>query len=311
MKKKIICIFGPTASGKSQLAIDLATKLNGVILNIDSKQLYFYLEKLTASPEESNILHYGYNFLSCSENVNANYFLSFLKNFIEQTTYDYYILVGGTGFYIKYFFDNYENIYFSNADHNINDFYINCIKNFEKLISINDSKIHFNDHFRKYNFIKKKLKIFDIFHALPHYNCNDSIIFNSTNEINMHIEQKTDIKKFFISIRPNKELLKSKIYKRTPLLIDEKTIQEALFIHENLNYSHTFSHLIGFKEIVDHPRIDDTLINSIIRKTIQYSKQQYKWMNNKYISDYIFETIYEKNDNLNILMDKIYLKLNS
>ena len=50
MEKKVIIIAGPTASGKSQLAIDLALKLNGVILNADSMQIYQGTPILSAVP---------------------------------------------------------------------------------------------------------------------------------------------------------------------------------------------------------------------------------------------------------------------
>ena len=50
LKSKIILISGPTASGKSKLAIDFAKKVNGEIINADSMQVYKELKILTASP---------------------------------------------------------------------------------------------------------------------------------------------------------------------------------------------------------------------------------------------------------------------
>ena len=64
MSKKIILLFGPTASGKSRLAIDIANKLDGEILNADSMQVYKEIKILSARPEKSEIKHHFYGFIS-------------------------------------------------------------------------------------------------------------------------------------------------------------------------------------------------------------------------------------------------------
>ena len=55
LKSKIILISGPTASGKSELAIKFAKKVNGEIINADSMQVYKELKILTARPIKENI----------------------------------------------------------------------------------------------------------------------------------------------------------------------------------------------------------------------------------------------------------------
>ena len=52
MIKTIYLIAGPTASGKSKFSIDLAKKINGVVINSDSMQVYKNLEILTARPNK-------------------------------------------------------------------------------------------------------------------------------------------------------------------------------------------------------------------------------------------------------------------
>ena len=54
LKSKIILISGPTASGKSELAIKFAKKINGEIINADSMQVYKELKILTARPIKEN-----------------------------------------------------------------------------------------------------------------------------------------------------------------------------------------------------------------------------------------------------------------
>ena len=67
LKSKIILISGPTASGKSELAIKFAKKINGEIINADSMQVYKELKILTARPTKENtnkINHHLYGFQS-------------------------------------------------------------------------------------------------------------------------------------------------------------------------------------------------------------------------------------------------------
>ena len=65
-KFKIIIIAGPTASGKSSLALDLAKKYNGIIINADSQQMYKELPILSSQPNKrdyNEVSHKLFNFL--------------------------------------------------------------------------------------------------------------------------------------------------------------------------------------------------------------------------------------------------------
>ena len=64
LKSKIILIYGPTASGKSEFAVKLAKKINGEIINADSIQVYKELKILSARPikkKYKKIEHHFYN----------------------------------------------------------------------------------------------------------------------------------------------------------------------------------------------------------------------------------------------------------
>ena len=65
LKSKIILIYGPTASGKSKFAVNLARKINGEIINADSMQIYKELKILSARPYQKDykkIRHHLYGF---------------------------------------------------------------------------------------------------------------------------------------------------------------------------------------------------------------------------------------------------------
>ena len=110
LKSKIILISGPTASGKSTFAINLAKKINGEIINADSMQVYKQFKILTARPtlkEQKNIKHHLYGFLSIKNSFSSGQWLKLASKKIKeiQKRNKTPILVGGTGLYFKILID--------------------------------------------------------------------------------------------------------------------------------------------------------------------------------------------------------------
>ena len=63
LKSKIILISGPTASGKSKFAVQLAKKINGEVINSDSMQIFKELKILTARPKGNDLKNIKHQFL--------------------------------------------------------------------------------------------------------------------------------------------------------------------------------------------------------------------------------------------------------
>ncbi len=102
----MIIIAGPTASGKSALAADLAKKVGGVVINADSMQSYAEVRILSARPsgqEMANVPHLGYGVLSVTERSSAGWWLRETLPMIEGAWADGRtpVLAGGTGLYIR------------------------------------------------------------------------------------------------------------------------------------------------------------------------------------------------------------------
>lgn len=102
----IFILSGPTASGKSALALEVAPKLNAVIINCDSKQVYKEIPIITAQPsieEKAQIEHMLYGTVSAAQNCSVADWLQMAKDAIcdvwarGKTP----LLVGGSGMYIK------------------------------------------------------------------------------------------------------------------------------------------------------------------------------------------------------------------
>lgn len=103
---KAVLIAGPTASGKSALALALAEKLNGVIVNADSMQVYRDLRVLTARPtveDEARAPHRLYGHLDAGINYSAGQWLRDVRAVLDELARENRtaILVGGTGLYFK------------------------------------------------------------------------------------------------------------------------------------------------------------------------------------------------------------------
>ncbi len=111
---KILCIVGPTGSGKTYLSQLIAEKISVEILSADSRQIYKYLDIGTAKPSThflKNIQHYFINELEPTESFNAGDFAIHSKKRIEEIFLRNKtpLIVGGTGLYIRSLLDGIFN----------------------------------------------------------------------------------------------------------------------------------------------------------------------------------------------------------
>jgi tRNA dimethylallyltransferase len=103
---KEIAIIGPTASGKSDAALQLALKHNAYILSIDSLSIYKEIDIASAKPSESDLAsvrHFGIDLLYPDEHFNVATFIGLYREAKAAALRDgkNLIIVGGTGFYLK------------------------------------------------------------------------------------------------------------------------------------------------------------------------------------------------------------------
>ena len=104
LNQTLYFIAGPTCIGKSSLAIRLAKKINGVIINADSMQVYSNLKVLTARPTNSEMKlakHHLYGFIDGPIRYNVGNWCSDVSNIFNNNIATTYIVVGGTGMYIE------------------------------------------------------------------------------------------------------------------------------------------------------------------------------------------------------------------
>ena len=110
MSFKQIAIIGPTASGKSDLAINIAKKIDAYILSIDSLSIYKEIDVVSAKPskrELNAVKHFGIDELYPDEYFSVDIFINLYKKVILASKKDKknLVIVGGTSFYLKSLLD--------------------------------------------------------------------------------------------------------------------------------------------------------------------------------------------------------------
>ena len=277
MPKKIILLAGPTASGKSKLAIHLAKKLNGEIINADSMQIYKEFSILSSRPNKLEVKqakHHLFGVVSAKNYFSAGDWLKETKKkinlcFKKKKTP---IIVGGTGLYFNTItkgISKIPDIDLKTRTQVRNQFKkLGYKKFYEKLLEIDPKakgKILPTDSQRTQRAYEVKLK--------TKKSLFDWIANTKSDFLNYNL------KKIFLDI-PRQELLQ-KISKRTEMMFKENCVSEVKkFNSLKLNKSLSANKLIGVQEInqylKDNISLDECkeLINI---KTRQYAKRQNTW----------------------------------
>ena len=293
-EKKAILLAGPTASGKSELALQLAKNLNGEIINADSMQVYNEIFILTSRPtsQDTNIVkHHLYGFNSVKQKFSTGHWLKMAINKMkEQWNQDRIpILVGGTGLYFKALTDGLVKIPEIPNDlrTEIRELHkkIGQKKFYSKLIKLDP-------------LVKKFLLASDSQRSMRAYEVKkltNKSLFVFMKKTKSNFDNKL-FKKLFINIP--KELLHKKIDKRVEKMFAGDVIAEVRnFLKIKVNKELPSNKIIGIKEIKDHIDGKITLIKTkelIKLKTRQYAKRQFTWARGHMRS---WEMIYSTNFN--------------
>ena len=277
LKSKIILIAGPTASGKSKFAIQLAKKINGEIINADSMQIYKEISILTSKPNEQDkkiIKHHLYGFNSVKKKFSTGHWLKMALKKIEEQWKNKKtpIIVGGTGLYFKALTDGLAKIpeIPNKKREKIRKLHnkIGQEKFFFKLIKL--------DPLAK-NFIfpsdaQRSIRAYEV------KKFTNKSLFEFKKETKSNLKN-TIFNKIFINIP--RDLLHKKIKKRVEQMFDDGAVDEVKrFYKMKVDKELSSNKIIGIQEINDYLLGKMTLIKSkelIAQKTRQYAKRQFTW----------------------------------
>ena len=276
-KSKIILIYGPTASGKSKFAIELAKKIKGEIINADSMQVYKELKILSARPSKKdykNVKHHLYGFQSSKTNFSTGDWVKLVDKKINdlRKRKKVPILVGGTGLYFKALTEGLVNIpkIPIKIRTQIRSMHkkLGTKKFFSKLIKIDPlAKNNINPADTQRSIRAYEVKIF-----------TKKSIFEWFKNTQSNYEKK-DFYKIYIDF-PRLDLLK-RIHIRTEEMIRNGALQEVKrFIKLRIPASKTAHKAIGIHEVKEYLRKNikkDELVDKISIKTRQYAKRQSTW----------------------------------
>lgn len=111
IKKPLIAVVGPTASGKTALSVEIALKVNGEIISADSMQVYRHMNIGTAKPteeEKKGIRHYMLDCIMPNTDFNVAVYAKMAREAIDKIVEcgKVPVLVGGTGLYVDNIIDN-------------------------------------------------------------------------------------------------------------------------------------------------------------------------------------------------------------
>lgn len=274
----VICIVGPTASGKTGLGIELAKKLNGEVISADSMQIYKILDIGTAKVTEDEmqgIPHHMIDIVSPEQDFSVADFKKMcydkIDDIIERGKTP--IIVGGTGLYVSSVIldmnfeeqeidEEYREMLYKLAEEHSNQYVHDMLRELDERSA---DEIHPNNLKR----VIRALEMCKLNKAKSQHMDNEKERINK-------LQSKYNFKLFCLKM--DKELLHERINKRVDLMIEHGLEAEAKFVYELPKC--TAKQAVGYKEFFKYfeKEVDlNSVIEDIKLKTRQYAKRQMTW----------------------------------
>ncbi len=277
-KIPVLVIAGPTASGKTALAVELAKKYNGEVVSADSMQIYKRMDIGTAKPDKAEmagVVHHMIDIAEPEDSFSVADYVDMAHKVIADivSRKKLPIVAGGTGLYINSLIDDAD---FSKAPSN------DAIKDelyelFEKegaepllemlkeVDPVSYERIHPNN-------IKRVIR------AIEFYRTNNRPLSEQSDE-----NQKKDSRynPLMLMINPKREVLYERIEKRVDIMIERGLIDEVKRLSaEGLTKKNQSMQGIGYKEVLEYLNGFMTMsemIRILKRNSRRYAKRQFTW----------------------------------
>ncbi|HHV99478.1 MAG TPA: tRNA (adenosine(37)-N6)-dimethylallyltransferase MiaA [Clostridiaceae bacterium] len=274
----VIVIFGPTASGKTRLSIELAKEIGGEIISADSMQIYKFMDIGTAKPskeEMDGIKHYMIDEVYPDEEFSVAKYkklaLEYIKEIISKGKIP--IIIGGTGLYINSLIYNIDfsevetdwdlrNKLKKEADEKGNAYLHDKLKAIDPDAA---QKIHVND-------VKRIIRAIEV--------------YESTGKTISHLQKVSRLKPpeynyIKIGLTMDRAKLYDRINKRVDVMLENGLVDEVKKLVE-LGYDKNAIAMqgLGYKEILAYLRGECTLAEAVEilkRETRRYAKRQITW----------------------------------
>lgn len=269
----IYIIAGQTASGKSNLALEFAKKIGGVILNGDAFQVYQRLDIGTAKPslEERKIVpHYLFDIVAIDHAFSIFEYQKLARAKIDECIEKCVpvVIVGGSGLYIRSVLFDYR--FSNNAPVDMHEFELKSNTELHEYLQKVDpesaNKIHANNRRRVLRAIE---------------------IYRQTGMAKSTLENDQDKQPHYpylmVGLTPSKEQLDSQINNRVKMMFNRGLKEEVMILEKAYDSTSPGFKAIGYKEIIANPSFtDEELIELIAKNTRQYAKRQMTFFKNQF-----------------------------
>jgi len=262
-KGKIIVIAGATATGKSEISLKLAKKINGYIINADSRQIYKKINIGSAKPKFdkeiskgihtlNGITHYLYDFVDPKENFTIFDYQNCVNNVLKNT-HGIPILTGGSGLYIDSVVYNYK-LSKNNKNTDLNDKSIDELQELAK-----EYLPYMSESDRK----------------------NKHRLIRAIQREGINREKGKELNNIYFVIDIEKEILQERIKKRIDNMFKEGLLEENIsLLKQGYTYHDKGMKTIGyieFKEYFENKISLEDVKERIFKNTMAYIKRQRTW----------------------------------
>ena len=268
---KQLSIIGPTASGKSDLAIKIALQIDAYILSIDSLSIYKEIDVVSAKPskeELSQVKHFGINVLNPDEYFSVDIFINLYKEVVEKCKKNKknLVIVGGTSFYLKSLMQGLSPLpkIISEIENSVNEKIKDLSSCYELLLEKDATymqKIDKNDSYR----IEKALLIFEASGLTP----TEWFLQNPPKPV---IESMP-----IFNIEVERSVLRERIVKRTGKMLEMGLIDEVCYLekkYSRLPHSMSSIGIVEVLEFLDAKTTKEQMLELISIHTAQLAKRQ-------------------------------------
>ena len=272
MKQKVIAVAGPTASGKTALAIKLAHERNGEIISADSRLVYKGFDIASAKPsirEREGIPHYLIDIVEPEVDYTAGDYARDAKKAIEDVLSrgKTPIVAGGTGLYFRVLLEHYdlpqvETNYELRAE-------LEQKSKDELIEDLKKLDIEAYNNLIKDNSKRRIIRIIELIKTLK----------KPLTEIEKQKEPEYDVEWIMPELK-SREWLYERINKRVDLMVEQGIIEETKTLLAKHGRIQNFTETIGYKEILaylDGAWTLDEAINKLKQHTRNYAKRQLTW----------------------------------
>ena len=277
-KPKILCVVGPTASGKTDYAVELALKCGGEVVSCDSMQIYKHMDIGTAKPtadEMKGVKHHMIDIIEPNESFSVARFSEMARECIDDILLrgKMPVLCGGTG------------LYFDSTINNINFIQMDTDEEYRK--DLESAAKEFGNEY-----VYKILKRVDEESAesIHPNNLKRGIraleIYKTTGKKKSELDKEQLSEPLYepeiTGLMRDREVLYDRINKRVDIMMEKGLVDEVSdLIKIGIDTEATSMQAIGYKEIIEYLDGKTSLsdaVDKIKRESRRYAKRQLTWI---------------------------------